>query len=87
MLLAFVSREDAAFRKVQLPSSVEIRIIKREKILILVIETLHGMCLALGEIPDVAEAEFGDLMAPVLVDGGDKHAAEEDLTPFCLIAC
>jgi hypothetical protein len=45
------------------------------------------MCLALGKVPDIAEAELGDLVAPVLINGGDENAAEEDLAPFCLNVC
>jgi hypothetical protein len=66
------------------PSSVKIRIIECEEIFVLVIYALNRMCLSFGKVPDVAEAEFGDLMAAFLVDGGDEHAAKEDLAPFCL---
>jgi hypothetical protein len=38
--------------------------------------------LTFGEIPDVAEAELGYLMATLLVDCGDEDATEEYLTPF-----
>jgi hypothetical protein len=66
------------------PSSIKIRIIEREEIFILVINALHCMCLTLREVPDIAKAEFGNLMAPFFVDGRDKHAAKEDLAPLCL---
>jgi hypothetical protein len=44
------------------------------------------MRLALGKVPDIPEPELGHLVSPVLVDGGDKNAAEEDLAPFSLIS-
>jgi hypothetical protein len=64
-------------------SSIEIPIIESEKILVLVIQTLNGMRLTFGKVPDIAEAKFGDLVAAFFIDGGDEDTAEEDLTPFC----
>jgi hypothetical protein len=42
------------------------------------------MCLALGKVPDVSEAEFGYLMAAFFIDGRYEYAAKENLAPFCL---
>jgi hypothetical protein len=40
----------------KVPSSVKICVVKCEKILVLVINTLNGMRLTRGKIPDVSEA-------------------------------
>lgn len=42
------------------------------------------MGLTFGEIPDVAEAEFGGLVATLLIYSRDEDATEEYLTPFSL---
>lgn len=65
--------------------AVKVAVVECEEIFVLVVEALHGVCLAFGKVPDVAEGEFGGLVPPVFVDGGDEDAAEEDLAPFCLL--
>jgi hypothetical protein len=47
---------DFGFGEGKVPSSVKICVVKCEKILVLVINTLNGMRLTLGKIPDVSEA-------------------------------
>ena len=65
--------------------AIEVAVVEGEEVFVLVVEALHGVCLALGEVPDVAEVEFGGLVPAVFVDGGDEDAAEEDLAPFGLL--
>jgi hypothetical protein len=49
------------------PSSIKIRIIEREEILVFVVYSLNRMCLALWEVPDIAKSKFSYLMSAFLV--------------------
>lgn len=64
------------------PDLVEVRIVKHQEELVLVLEALHGMCHALGEIPDVAEVELLDLIPAELIDGRDEDGSGVDKSPF-----
>jgi hypothetical protein len=49
------------------PSSIKIRIVEREQILVFVVYSLNRMCLALWEVPDIAKSKFSYLMSAFLV--------------------
>jgi hypothetical protein len=57
------------------PDFVEIAIVKGQKVLVFVIEAVDGVCLAFGEIPNVAVAQLVHLVLAVLV-----HRRHEDAT-------
>jgi hypothetical protein len=64
------------------PRRLKISIIKDEKILILVRQTLDNMRLTLGEVPDIALVQHFNLVAAVLVHGADSDLAVIDVTPL-----
>jgi hypothetical protein len=49
------------------PSSIEIRIVEREEVLVFVVYSLNRMRLALWEVPDIAKSKFSYLMSAFLV--------------------
>ena len=59
-------------------------IVESNEGLILIIETLDGVCRSLGEVPDIALLERVDGVVSVLVDSGNQHSAGVDVTPLSL---
>ena len=67
--------------------SIKVAIIEREKILVLVCQSLNRMRLAFGEVPDVASVQDIDLILAALINGGDEDLTLVDIAPFCLDHC
>ncbi len=68
-----------------LPNLVEIRLVKNEKVFILVVKPLHSVRDTFGKVPDIAVAECLDLIVAVLVHGRYENAAVIDDAPFRLV--
>lgn len=67
-----------------LPDGVEVPVVEDEQELVLVFEALHRVRGALGEVPDIADLELGNLELPVLVDGRNQDRAGVYIAPFSL---
>ena len=68
-----------------LPRSVEVALVKDEKVLILILETLDGMGYTLREVPDVAVSQLLSLVHAIFVYSRHEHLAFVDNAPFGLL--
>lgn len=63
---------------------VEVAVVEDEQVLVLVVQALHRVRRALGEVPHVADGEDRGRVPAVFVDGGHEDAAGVDPAPFGL---
>lgn len=69
---------------VGVPNLVEISLIKDEKKLILIVQTLNGVGNAGRKVPDIAVADFRGLVDTILIDSRDGNSTIVDEAPFSL---
>jgi hypothetical protein len=63
---------------------IKVAFVKGKQVLVLVIETLDGVSLSLGEVPDVTDVEGRDLVASLIINSANQDGAIVDNAPFSL---
>lgn len=67
---------------VYLPNLVEVRVVKNQEELVLILQPLNGVGNTLGEVPNVAKVERLDLVSAELVHDGNTDGAGVDKAPL-----
>ena len=76
---AWIAHEDD-----HLPYFVKVTIVKGQKVLILIVKALNGMCLPSWKIPDISPSKLIHFVLAILIDGRYKHTPGIYDSPFSL---
>ena len=73
------------FTRFNVPGLVKVSVVKDQKELVVVFQSVDRVGNTLGEVPDVTVFELNVLVAALLIDGADQNASSIHETPFSLV--